>query len=58
MKAKDLLKKYPEYWATVEAAVWDDLLFAIPNVESKTRKRIAYNAAFSATYEHNKKGGN
>lgn len=29
MRAKELLKKYPEQWATIEATVWDDMNYQI-----------------------------
>ena len=54
MKARDLLKKHTEFWTKVEAAVWDDLLDAAKELPAKVRRRIAYNAAFNATYEHHK----
>jgi len=60
MRAKDLLKKYPEEWATIESGVWDDLqsiekekwgkkgyMFHV-SVSPVHQKRIAYNAAFYA----------
>ena len=53
MRAKELLKKYPEQWATIEATVWDDMNYQIKRAKigdsrdfGKCRRVIAYNAAF------------
>lgn len=55
MTAKYLLKKYREFWTEVEASVWDDLLLdGSKDLPAKVRRRIAYNAAFYATYAMHK----
>jgi hypothetical protein len=54
MTARYLLNKHREFWTQVEANVWDDLLQAIPETPAKVRRRIAYNAAFNATYAYHK----
>ena len=52
MRAKELLKKYPEEWAIVEASVWDDMNHQFKTKKNdsmefgKQRKVVAYNAAF------------
>ena len=54
MKARTLLKKYTKEWTAIEAAVWDDMVSAFGKCDEKDegnkRRRIAYNAAFEATY--------
>ena len=64
MKAKELRKKYPNFWVAIEAAVWYDMLLINNKPEDKEHpfnvhpdhaKRIAYNAAFNATYEYHKR---
>jgi hypothetical protein len=58
MRVADVRKKYPEFFATVEAAVWDDSLGSIDNLPyavcNKVRRRLAYNAAAVATLELHK----
>lgn len=64
MKASELQKKYPEFFVAVEAAVWDDLLLLNKTYNLKSKKsfnmhpdhakRIAFNAAFSATCEYHR----
>ena len=62
MRAITLRKKYPDFWVAVEAAVWYDLQSInndkrrkkVFNMHPDHAKRIAYNAAFSATHEHHK----
>lgn len=52
MRAATLKKKYSEFWENVEQGVLNDFslindhVFGIDNI-----KRIAYNAAFLATWE-------
>ena len=63
MKASVLQKKYPDFFVAVEAAVWEDLLLLNKthslkskksfNVHPDHAKRIAFNAAFNATFEYN-----
>jgi len=55
MRAKELLKKYPEQWATMEASVWDDMKYQFKKMKTeqdarfvKSMRVIAYNAAFNA----------
>ena len=56
MRTKDLIKKYPEQFAMIEAAVWDDMNDAFKTKKNdsaefgKQRRRVAYNAAASAIY--------
>lgn len=62
MSLKQLEKLYPEYFATVESAVWESLRIAakIDNragknnltMLAKTARSIARNAAFVATRAH------
>jgi len=47
MRASDLRKKHYEYWVDMEAATWYDLIGL--EIDKKTMRRIAYNAAFNAT---------
>ena len=57
MKARELLKKYPDYWAHVETGVWEDLQLIDKDVvimKPELMKRISYNAAFIATCEYHK----
>jgi hypothetical protein len=56
VKASFLLKRHKEFWTTIEAAVWDDVQAALHGTEinPKIRRRIAYNAAFEATYLYHK----
>jgi hypothetical protein len=57
MKVSVVRKLYPEFFATVESAVWDDLHSAIEKKklpDAKVLRRIAYNAAAVATMEHHK----
>lgn len=56
MRVSDVRKKYPEFFNTVEAAVWDDLHIDVKNIKSMAKdfRRIAYNAAAVATLEHHK----
>lgn len=54
IRAKDMLKKYPELWATVESSVWDDLINCAGELSPQVRRRLAYNAAFVAASEHHK----
>jgi len=50
MRAKELLKAYPEAWATVETAVFDDIMGngGFEHVQLKAKRRVCYNAAFMA----------
>ena len=54
MRVADVRKKYPEFFATVEAAVWDDSRKSCHDKTCKDCKRIAYNAAAVATLELHK----
>lgn len=56
MRVSDVRKKYPEFFVTVEAAVWDDIHEAFkPCLQGlKIYRRIAYNAAAVATLELHK----
>ena len=56
MRVADVRKKYPEFFATVEAAVWDDCVQAVKpsKWDGNKLKRIAYNAAAVATLELHK----
>lgn len=59
MRVSDVRKKYPEFFVTVEAAVWDDCnegsYKGHPNmIRPMVAKRIAYNAATIATLELHK----
>ena len=58
MRTSDVRKKYPEFFATIEAAVWDDSVGSVDNqpfhICDKVRKRLAYNAAAVATFELHK----
>jgi len=56
VRVLDVRKKYPEFFATVEASVWDDTRDALKGtmVVDKIRRRIAYNAAAVATLELHK----
>ena len=51
MRVSEVRKKYPEFFVTIEAAVWDD---AKEVGISQARKRISYNAAAIATLELHK----
>jgi len=54
MRALKLRKQYPEAWAIVEGATWDDMnhQFKTKKCDSakfgKARRTVAYNAAFIA----------
>ena len=54
MRVADVRKKYPEFFVTVEAAVWDDLRNSCHDKMCKDCRRIAYNAAAVATLELHK----
>jgi hypothetical protein len=56
MRVADVRKKYPEFFVTVEAAVWDDCIQAVKpsKWDGAKLKRIAYNAAAVATLELHK----
>jgi hypothetical protein len=59
MRVSDVRKKYPEFFATVEAAVWDDCQTVSYKghpglVRPMIARRIAYNAAAVATLELHK----
>ena len=59
MRVADVRKKYPEFFAMVEAAVWDDVGEAFSGRDMwsdypKIRRRIAYNASAVATLELHK----
>jgi hypothetical protein len=56
MRVSDVRKRYPDFFVTVEAAVWDDLRIDLKSLRSmeKSFKRIAYNAAAVATLELHK----
>jgi hypothetical protein len=56
MKVSVVRKKYPEFFATVEASVWDETGDIEKNhfITTKARRRIAYNAAAVATLEIHK----
>jgi hypothetical protein len=60
MTAKKLKKLYPEFWDTVENEVWGDMMDAFDCEKnddsdfSKQRRRVAYNAAFTATHEYHR----
>jgi hypothetical protein len=57
MRVSDVRKKYPEFFATVEAAVYDDINEACKKTclpPTKTVNSIAYNAAAVATLELHK----
>ena len=56
MRVSVVRKKYPEFFATVEAAVWDDthMLGRGPISNVKILRRIAYNVAAIATLELHK----
>jgi hypothetical protein len=52
MKTSELRKKYPEFFAEIEAAVWDDC--KINKLDFKIVNRISYNAAAVASFELHK----
>ncbi len=57
MKVSDARKRYPGFFETVEAAVWDDMIDAFCDKgrpSDKTLQRICYNAAAIATLEMHK----
>ena len=56
MRVADVRKKYPEFFVTVEAAVWDNCIQAVKpsKWDGAKLKRIAYNAAAVATLELHK----
>lgn len=56
MRVADVRKRYPEFFVTVEAAVWDDCVQAIKPAkwDGTVLRRIAYNAAAVATLELHK----
>jgi len=59
MRVADVRKKYPEFFATVEAAVWDDSGTGKVKghpfyIRDEVRRRLAYNAAAVATLELHK----
>jgi hypothetical protein len=56
MRVADVRKRYPEFFVTVEAAVWDDTgcIEKGHYIATKVRRRIAYNAAAVATLELHK----
>jgi hypothetical protein len=57
MRVSDVRKKYPEFFATVEAAVWDDMKDAFRKTcrpDEKVLRRVCYNAAAIATLELHK----
>ena len=59
MRVSDVRKKYPEFFVTVEAFVWDDTApWGKPKsrcmIPDNARRRIAYNAAAVATLELHK----
>lgn len=55
MRVSDVRKRYPEFFVTIEAAVWDDMHIDNHGISDiKTMRRIAYNAAAIATLELHK----
>ncbi|MBE3141239.1 MAG: hypothetical protein IMZ61_00235 [Planctomycetes bacterium] len=65
MRVSDVRKKYPEFFATVEAAVWYDIReinlkkgsdkkYNPLHIHDKDARRIAYNASAVATLELHK----
>lgn len=52
MKATELRKKHYEFWVEMESATREDL--KDDDIPKKVKGRIAYNAAFNATYLHHK----
>lgn len=58
MCISEVRKKYPEFFVTIEAAVWDDTALDAKGakcfIQPKARRRIAYNAAAIATLELHK----
>jgi len=63
MRAKELKRKYPNFWKAVESGVLEDLKLCMPGYMVELSKknsddilhRVAHNAAFTATFEHYKK---
>lgn len=49
MRAKDLFKKYPDFWKEVEAGVRVQLTIHANQIPLRLRRLIAHNAAFCAT---------
>jgi hypothetical protein len=57
MRVSDIRKRYPDFFATVEAAVWDDMNDAFRKTcrpDEKVLRRVCYNAAAIATLELHK----
>jgi len=54
MRVSDVRKRYPEFFETVEAAVWDDARRSCREAGCKDCIHIAYNAAAVATLELHK----
>lgn len=54
---RDMIKKYPGMFATIESAVWDDMKCTLPHpapLMTTYIKKFAYNAAAVAVIEHHK----
>jgi hypothetical protein len=57
MRVADVRKRYPEFFVTVEAAVWYDMGEAFRKTcrpDDKVLRRVCYNAAAVATLELHK----